>query len=285
MSQTQLNADSVSLPTKRTTGDTLEARLSSNAYNNILPARYLLKDENGDLIEQQDELFRRVAKNVALAEAVYAPNYTGDITVTPGQVKPDHPRRDELIADVFGDGTDADADVETELTQGNVNKFAYDTIVPELPDEVAEHVEDVKDTFQEGMESLSFMPNSPTLMNAGDELQQLSACFVNSPEDNISDIHQVAKEAAEVFQSGGGQGTHSGNSAPTVTRSGRPAGLRPARLRSCGRSTRCVKQSIAQAGARRGAQMGVMRVSHTGRDRIHPREEQGRVAGEHTAAE
>jgi len=243
MSQTQLNADSVSLPTKRTTGDTLEARLSSNAYNNILPARYLLKDENGDLIEQQDELFRRVAKNVALAEAVYAPNYTGDITVTPGQVKPDRPRRDELIADVFGDGTDADADVETELTQGNVNKFAYDTIVPELPDEVAEHVEDVKDTFQEGMESLSFMPNSPTLMNAGDELQQLSACFVNSPEDNISDIHQVAKEAAEVFQSGGGQGTHSGNSAPTVTRSGRPAGLRPARLRSCGRSTRCVKQS------------------------------------------
>jgi len=77
MSQTQLNADSVSLPTKRTTGDTLEARLSSNAYNNILPARYLLKDENGDLIEQQDELFRRVAKNVALAEAVYAPTILG----------------------------------------------------------------------------------------------------------------------------------------------------------------------------------------------------------------
>jgi len=87
------------------------------------------------------------------------------------------------------------------------------------------------------------MPNSPTLMNAGDELQQLSACFVNSPEDNISDIHQVAKEAAEVFQSGGGQGYAFWKPAPTVTRSGRPAGLRPARLRSCGRSTRDVKQS------------------------------------------
>jgi len=263
MSQTQLNADSVSLPTKRTTGDTLEARLSSNAYNNILPARYLLKDENGDLIEQQDELFRRVAKNVALAEAVYAPNYTEDITVTPGQVKPDHPRRDELIADVFGDGTDADADVETELTQGNVNKFAYDTIVPELPDEVAEHVEDVKDTFQEGMESLSFMPNSPTLMNAGDELQQLSACFVNSPEDNISDIHQVAKEAAEVFQSGGGQGYAFWKLRPYGDTVGSTGGIASGPITFM-RTFDQMCETIAQGGARRGAQMGVMRVSHPG---------------------
>ncbi|MEF8839152.1 MAG: adenosylcobalamin-dependent ribonucleoside-diphosphate reductase, partial [Haloarculaceae archaeon] len=60
--------------------------------------------------------------------------------------------------------------------------------------------------FQDAMERLAFMPNSPTLMNAGDELQQLSACFVDSPEDQIDDIHQTAKEAAEVFQSGGGMG-------------------------------------------------------------------------------
>jgi len=50
------------------------------------------------------------------------------------------------------------------------------------------------------METLSFVPNSPTLMNAGDELQQLSACFVDSPADDLTDIHQTAKEAAEVFQ-------------------------------------------------------------------------------------
>ncbi|AHG00930.1 hypothetical protein HALLA_12180 [Halostagnicola larsenii XH-48] len=47
------------------------------------------------------------------------------------------------------------------------------------------------------------MPNSPTLMNAGDELQQLSACFVMSPDDDLSDIHETAKKAAEVFRSDG----------------------------------------------------------------------------------
>ena len=61
----------VDLPIKRTDGDTIEERLTSNAYNNILPARYLRKDANGDPHETQEELFPRVAKNVALAEAVY----------------------------------------------------------------------------------------------------------------------------------------------------------------------------------------------------------------------
>ncbi|TKX52689.1 ribonucleoside-diphosphate reductase, adenosylcobalamin-dependent, partial [Halorubrum sp. SS7] len=154
-----------------------------------------------------EELFDRVARNVALAEAVFEAEKRGvEITVTPDQVKPDHPRRDELAEEVFGAGTTVDDDVETTLTARNVNKFAYDTVVPELPEGVRDHVETTTETFRDGMESLSFMPNSPTLMNAGDELQQLSACFVDSPDDDITDIHQTAKEAAEVFQSGGGMG-------------------------------------------------------------------------------
>ncbi|MFT4948726.1 MAG: ribonucleotide reductase alpha subunit, partial [Natronomonas sp.] len=195
------DADDLTLPIKRIEGETLDERLTDNAYHNILPARYLRKDANGDLAEDQEELFERVGKNIALAEAVFeADNHELEVTVTPDQLKPDHPRRDELAEEVFGKGVSADDDTETVLTEHNVNKFAYETVVPELPDAVREHVESMATEFQEAMERLSFMPNSPTLMNAGDELQQLSACFVDSPEDDIDDIHQTAKEAAQVFQ-------------------------------------------------------------------------------------
>ena len=195
------SADELTLPIKRTTGETMEDRLTGNAYHNILPARYLRKDANGDPVETQEDLFARVARNVALAEAVFEAEKRGvEITVTPDQLKPDHPRRDELASEVFGAGVTADSDAETTLSVYNVNKFAYETIVPELPEEIRSHVEETADAFEERMGKLSFMPNSPTLMNAGDELQQLSACFVDSPEDDIDDIHQTAKEAAQVFQ-------------------------------------------------------------------------------------
>ncbi|SIR81812.1 adenosylcobalamin-dependent ribonucleoside-diphosphate reductase [Natronorubrum thiooxidans] len=262
MSDSELSAADLTLPIKRTDGDTLEERLTDNAYHNILPARYLRKDADGELIEEQEDLFDRVGKNVALAEAVYeAENCDLEVTVTPDQLKPDHPRRDELAEEVFGEGTTADDDVETELTEHNVNKFAYDTVVPELPEDVREHVEDVAETFIEGMESLSFMPNSPTLMNAGDELQQLSACFVMSPDDDLSDIHETAKKAAEVFQSGGGVGYGFWQLRPYGDSVGSTGGIASGPITFM-RTYDQLCETIAQGGTRRGAQMGIMRVSH-----------------------
>jgi len=193
--------NSVELPVKRTTGDTLKDRLTENAYERILPARYLRQNEEGEMVEDQEELFERVAKNVALAEAVYAAERNGEtVYVEPSDVKTDHSNRDELVEEVFGEGVALEDDVTTQLTEENVSKFAYDTVVPKLEGEVREAVVETRDEFQEAMERLSFIPNSPTLMNAGDELQQLSACFVDSPGDDMQDIHETAKEAAEVFQ-------------------------------------------------------------------------------------
>ena len=192
---------SVELPVKRTTGETLKDRMTDNAYERILPARYLRQDENGEIVESQEELFERVAKNVALAEAVYAAESEGEaVLVEPSDVKPGHSNRDELVEEVFGEGVTLEDDVKIELTEENVSKFAYDTVVPKLDGAVRDAVVERHEEFQEAMERLSFIPNSPTLMNAGDELQQLSACFVDSPEDDMQDIHETAKEAAEVFQ-------------------------------------------------------------------------------------
>ena len=262
MSDANLSAGDLDLPIKRTAGDTLEDRLTSNAYHNILPARYLRKDADGELVESQEDLFPRVAKNIALAEAAFEAERRGEeITVTPDQLKPDHPRRDELAAEVFGTGTAADDDAETTLTPHNVNKFAYETVVPELPEGISAVVEDTREEFQELMESLAFMPNSPTLMNAGDELQQLSACFVDSPDDDIDDIHQTAKEAAQVFQSGGGMGYAFWRLRPYGDAVGSTGGIASGPITFM-RTFDQMCETIAQGGARRGAQMGVMRVSH-----------------------
>ena len=258
----ELAADELTLPIKRVEGETLEDRLTANAYHNILPARYLKKDAEGEVAEQQEDLFERVGKNIALAEAVYeADNQDVDITVTPDQLKPEHPRRDELAEEVFGRGTTADDDVETVLNEYNVNKFAYETVVPDLPDGVREHVEETAAEFQEQMERLGFMPNSPTLMNAGDELQQLSACFVDSPGDDIDDIHQTAKEAAQVFQSGGGMGYAFWKLRPYGDPVGSTGGIASGPITFM-RTYDQMCETIAQGGARRGAQMGVMRISH-----------------------
>ncbi|EMA51192.1 adenosylcobalamin-dependent ribonucleoside-diphosphate reductase [Halococcus thailandensis] len=262
MSRADRSADEVVLPVKRTDGDTLEERLTANAYENILPARYLRKDSDGELVETQEDLFERVAKNVALAEAVFEAERTDtEITVTPDQLKPDHPRRDDLASEVFGKGTTADDEAATALSAYNVNKFAYETVVPELPAEIRDHVETTAQSFQESMEELSFIPNSPTLMNAGDELQQLSACFVDSPADDIDDIHETAKEAAQVFQSGGGMGYAFWKLRPYGDAVGSTGGIASGPITFM-RTYDQMCETIAQGGARRGAQMGVMRVSH-----------------------
>ena len=262
MSNQPTTAKDITLPIKRTPGETLAERLTDNAYHNILPARYLQKDAEGNLIEGQEDLFARVAKNIALAEAVYeATKHDIEVMVTPQQLKPKHPRRDELAAEVFGAGVSATDDTETVLTEHNVNKFAYDTIVPELPENIREHVETKAEEYQELMESLSFIPNSPTLMNAGGELQQLSACFVMSPDDDISDIHETAKKAAEVFQSGGGVGYGFWKLRPFGDSVGSTGGIASGPITFM-RTYDQLCETIAQGGTRRGAQMAIMRVSH-----------------------
>lgn len=260
---TEQTQSGIERPIKREDGETLQDRLTANAYNNILPARYLLSDKDGNLVEEQEELFERVAKNIALAEAVYEANQEDEtIHVSPDQIKDNHSRRNELAEEVFGLGmTVDDTDAKTVLSEANVNKFSYDNVVPTLPTDIQETVEQRKNEFEEQMSHLKFMPNSPTLMNAGGELQQLSACFVDSPGDDMDDIHQTAKEAASVFQSGGGMGYAFWNLRPYGDPVGSSGGIASGPITFM-RTYDQMCETIAQGGTRRGAQMGVMRVSH-----------------------
>ena len=119
-----------------------DLNLSQNAIT-VLERRYLKKDNEGHVIETPEDMFRRVAKNIARADKLYDSNAS---------------------------------------------------------------LKDTEEKFYNMMAELDFLPNSPTLMNAGRELQQLSACFVLPVEDSIESIFDTIKNTALIHQSGGGTG-------------------------------------------------------------------------------
>lgn len=174
-----------------------EGKIGKNAIE-VLKRRYLLRDNNGNIIETPSQMFRRVTKAVASAELEYN-------------------------------------------TKNETRK--------------------IEEEFFAALSNLEFLPNTPTLMNAGTNVGQLSACFVIPVEDSLSGIFEAAKWTAIIHQSGGGTGFSFSRLRPSgdIVKSVDGQASGPITFMTVFDKTTDV---IKQGGRRRGANMGILHIEH-----------------------
>ncbi len=253
--------------------DEVDKAFSLNALR-LMASRYLMRDEDGKLRETPKQMFQRIAALIVISDILYDPwIFDKDF----GQKE--HPHEEfspEDFEGKLGLGRRPDGSYEItwnkwhlermkalydELNREGGMKCSWSSFLKMLSEGVFDKYYQLFLQYYDLMVSKRFMPNSPTLFNAGSRLGQLSACFVLHIDDNLESIMEASKDAALIFKSGGGVGINYSRLRPEGDIVFSTFGVASGPV-SFMRIIDTVTDVVKQGGKRRGANMGILEIWH-----------------------
>jgi len=237
----------------------------------VLAARYLIRDNKNEIIETPSELFERVALLVAIADMLR----DSELFANEGKISQDVEDATAYLQKLddfnykFKLGTfylnkwhfRCLINSYVELAKQGMMKVSFKELLTMLVSKKFDAYADRISEYYELMTSQDFLPNSPTMMNSGGRLGQLSACFVLGMPDDMQSIMKTTSDAALIFKSGGGVGINYSDLRDEGEIVASTSGVASGPV-SFMNIINTVTEVVKQGGKRRGANMGIMEVWH-----------------------
>lgn len=237
----------------------------------VLASRYLMRNAKNEITESPNQMFERVAVLVGIGDMLYdssvfdvSANYKQDVEEAKSYLeKLDNFDYKFKIGKYYLNKWHFRALINhyATLASNGQMKVSFKELLTQLAAKKFDNYEDKITEYFDLMTSQDFLPNSPTMMNAGGRLGQLSACFVLDMKDDMEKIMKSTSDAALIFKSGGGVGInysdlrHEGDIVAST--SGVASG--PVSFMNI---INTVTEVVKQGGKRRGANMGIIESWH-----------------------
>ena len=237
----------------------------------VIASRYLFRNSKNEIIESPTQMFERVAILVGIGDILYdsqifdkSGNSTQNVdNATSYLEKLDAFDYKFKVGDYFFNKWHFRSLINHYVTLANKGqmKLGFKDVLTLLAAKKLDQYADKITEYFDLMVAQDFLPNSPTMMNSGGRLGQLSACFVLGMDDGMEQIMKTSSDAALIFKSGGGVGINYSNLREEGDIVASTSGVASGPV-SFMNIINTVTEVVKQGGKRRGANMGIMEAWH-----------------------